>query len=154
MIWYSIVSKGWCLSIFIQWAASLVGCSKEVQIVSRLFLENCYLMHVPRLPSWPGSSGKCWVIGFIWLELPWQYIAMTRNTLSIILIFYILLYKNFILTEINLNHTSYKFLQNDLVPSYRRKKKLCKYQYIFFPILSHQNFPNIHEEKCHVSIRL
>ena len=47
---------------------------------------NCYLLHVPRLPSQPGSSGRGWVIYFIWLELPWQYIAMTRNNLSIILI--------------------------------------------------------------------
>ena len=59
---------------------------KEVQIVYRLFLVNCYLLHVPRLPSQPGSSGRGWVIDFIWLELPWQYLAMTRNNLSIILI--------------------------------------------------------------------
>ena len=59
---------------------------KEVQIVYRLFLENCYLLHVPRLPCQQGSSGRGWVIDFIWLELPWQYLAMTRNNLSIILI--------------------------------------------------------------------
>ena len=58
---------------------------KEVQIVYRLFLVNCYLLYVPRLPSQPASSGRGWVIGFIWLELPWQYIEMTRNNLSIIL---------------------------------------------------------------------
>ena len=30
---------------------------KEVQIVYRLFLVNCYLLHVPRLPSQPASTG-------------------------------------------------------------------------------------------------
>ena len=45
---------------------------------------NCYLLHVPRLPSQPASSGRGWVIDFIWLELAWQYIAMTRINLSII----------------------------------------------------------------------
>ena len=29
---------------------------KEIQIVYRLFLVNCYLMHVPRLPSQPASN--------------------------------------------------------------------------------------------------
>ena len=29
---------------------------KEVQIVYRLFLVNCYLLHVPRLPSQPASN--------------------------------------------------------------------------------------------------
>ena len=28
-----------------------IGLVKEVQIVYRLFLVNCYLLHVPRLPS-------------------------------------------------------------------------------------------------------
>ena len=61
-----------------------------------------------------------------------------------------LLYWNFILTEINLSPKSYKFFYYNLykmilIPLYCRT---------FFPILSHQNLPNIHEEKCHVSIRL
>ena len=30
---------------------------KEVQIVYRLFLVNFYLLHVPRLPPQPASSG-------------------------------------------------------------------------------------------------
>ena len=30
---------------------------KEVQIVYRLFLVNCYLLHVPRLPSQPAGAG-------------------------------------------------------------------------------------------------
>ena len=30
--------------------------SKEVQIVYRLFLVNCYLLHVPRLPSQPAIN--------------------------------------------------------------------------------------------------
>ena len=58
--------------------------AKEVQIVYRLFLVNCYLLHVPRLPSQPASNAGGWVIDFTWLELAWQYIAMTRNNLSII----------------------------------------------------------------------
>ena len=32
------------------------GMSKEVQIVYRLLLVNCYLLHVPRLPSQPASN--------------------------------------------------------------------------------------------------
>ena len=63
-------------------AADALG--KEIQIVYRLFLVNCYLLHVPRLPTQPASSGRGCVIDFIWLELPWQYIAMTRNKPSII----------------------------------------------------------------------
>ena len=58
---------------------------QEVQIVHRLFLVSCYLLHVPRLPSQPASSGRGWVIDVFWLELPWQYIAMTRNNISIFL---------------------------------------------------------------------
>ena len=44
------------------------------------------VLHVARLPSQPASSGRGWVIDFIWLGLPWQYIAMTRNNQNIILI--------------------------------------------------------------------
>ena len=29
---------------------------KEVQIIYRLFLVNCYLLHVPRLPSQPARN--------------------------------------------------------------------------------------------------
>ena len=47
---------------------------------------SCYLLYVHRLPPQQGSSRRGWVIAFIWLELPWQYIAMTRNNLGIILI--------------------------------------------------------------------
>ena len=60
---------------------------KEVQIVYRLFLVSCYLLHVPRLPSQPASTEKDlrgWVIEKNWLELAWQYIAVTRNNLYII----------------------------------------------------------------------
>ena len=45
--------------------------SKEVQIVYRLFLVNCYLLHVPRLPSQPASNMGGWVIdwnGLNWLD--------------------------------------------------------------------------------------
>ena len=59
--------------------------AKEIKIVYRLFLVNCYLLHVPRLPLQLASSGRGWVIDFIWLELAWQYIAMTRNNLYNIL---------------------------------------------------------------------
>ena len=34
----------------------LIDLSKELQIVYRLFLVNCYLLHVPRLPSQPASN--------------------------------------------------------------------------------------------------
>ena len=37
---------------------SNIPSSKEVQIVYRLFLVNCYLLHVPRLPFQPVSSGR------------------------------------------------------------------------------------------------
>ena len=73
-----LLSSPWC---WLYWNGVH---SKEVQIVYRLFLVNCYLLHVPRLPSQPVSSGRGWVIDFIWLELAWQYIAMTRNNLCII----------------------------------------------------------------------
>ena len=33
-----------------------IGLVKEVQIVYRLFLVNCYLLHVPRLPSQPTNN--------------------------------------------------------------------------------------------------
>ena len=29
---------------------------KEIEIIHRLFLVNCYLLHVPRLPSQPASN--------------------------------------------------------------------------------------------------
>ena len=32
-----------------------LGC-KEVQIIYRLFLVNCYLLHVPKLPFQPASN--------------------------------------------------------------------------------------------------
>ena len=35
---------------------------KEVQIVYRLFLVNCYLLHVPRLPSQPARNVRGLVI--------------------------------------------------------------------------------------------
>ena len=44
---------------------------KEVQIVYRLFLVNCYLLHVPRLPSQPASNVGGLVIhltGLNWLD--------------------------------------------------------------------------------------
>ena len=42
-----------------------------VQIVYRLFLVNCYLLHVPRLPSQPASNVGGLVIhltGLNWLD--------------------------------------------------------------------------------------
>ena len=38
------------------------GSAKEVQIVYRLFLVNCYLLHVPRLPYQPASNAGGLVI--------------------------------------------------------------------------------------------
>ena len=98
--WYSIFTEAMELKVFSRLSrdvqvvefgqgmitAGRVCWSKEVQIVYRLFLVNCYLLHVPRLPSQPAGSGRGWVIDFIWLELPWQYIAMTRDNLNLNLI--------------------------------------------------------------------
>ena len=85
MIWYSIVSRGWYLSIF-----HTVGCS---------------------------TGGPFYIL--------------RKGSL---------LYWNFILTEINLSPTSYKFfdiwfLQNDLVHSYCRNKSYVSVQ--FFPLFFH-----------------
>ena len=77
-ITYKIYWKPYSLFMYLQ------AMSKEVQIVYRLFPVNCYLLHVPSLTSQPAGSEGGWVIDFIWLELPWQYIALTRNNLSII----------------------------------------------------------------------
>ena len=44
---------------------------KEVQIIYRLFLVNCYLLHVPRLSSQPASNMRDLVIhwtGLNWLD--------------------------------------------------------------------------------------
>ena len=35
---------------------------KEIEIIRRLFLVNCYLMHVPRLPFQPASNVKGLVV--------------------------------------------------------------------------------------------
>ena len=48
---------------------SFKGWGKEVQKVYRLFLVNCYPLHVPRLPSWPASNVGGGVIEWNWLEL-------------------------------------------------------------------------------------
>ena len=89
-----------CLFVFLEWTAEDLNqivqlpkrvfqnygsklSIKEVQIVYRLFLVNCYLLHVPRLPSQPASNLGGLVIHWTslnWLELAWQYIAMTRNS--------------------------------------------------------------------------
>ena len=39
--------------------------NKEVQIVYRLFLVNCYLLHVSRLPSQPASNMGGWLIDWL-----------------------------------------------------------------------------------------
>ena len=58
---------------------------KEIKIVYRLFLVNCYLLHVPRLYAQPASNMEGLAIhltGLNWLDS--TYIAMTRNNLCII----------------------------------------------------------------------
>ena len=75
--------KTFCPRLFHQDNCTL-HVSKEVKIVYRLFLVNCYLLHVPRLPSQPASTGGRLSDWLNWLELAWQYIAITRNNLSII----------------------------------------------------------------------
>ena len=44
--------------ITLKYLIHIRGSTKEVQIVYRLFLVHCYLLHVPRLPSQPASSGR------------------------------------------------------------------------------------------------
>jgi hypothetical protein len=46
--------------------------------VYRLFLVNCYLLHVPRLPSQLASNVGGWVINLNWLELAWQYTKLGK----------------------------------------------------------------------------
>ena len=41
---------------------------KEVKIVYRLFLVNCYLLHVPKLPSQPASNVGGFLIHLIGLN--------------------------------------------------------------------------------------
>ena len=79
---------------------------------------SCYLLQVPRLPSQPVSNGRGWVIDFNWLELPWQYRAMTRNNLSIILIsllieafeMFIIWFNHFSNSEINFTDIRYSIV--------------------------------------------
>ena len=57
---------------FIMCPQTFVTLIKEVQIVQivyRLFLVNCNLLHVPRLPSQPASNLGVWVID--WTGLNW-----------------------------------------------------------------------------------
>ena len=58
-----------------------IGLVKEVQTVYRLFLVNwyTYCMYLGFLPS----QLTMWEVEWL-IELAWQYIAMTRNNLSII----------------------------------------------------------------------
>ena len=42
--------------------------TKEIEIIHRLFLVNCYILHIPRFPSQPASN-----VGAL---------AMTRNNLK------------------------------------------------------------------------
>ena len=56
------------------------GQGKEVQTVFRLFLVNCYLLHVPRLPSQSASNVGVWVIDIIglnWLDSTWRWLEIT-----------------------------------------------------------------------------
>ena len=61
--------------------------STEIQIILRLFLVHHILLQIKSVSSQPASNAlQCgrlsdWVN---WLELAWQYIAKTRNNLSII----------------------------------------------------------------------
>ena len=54
-------SPGW-LNMTSVLFMSLLMLIKEVQIVYRLFLVNCYLLHLPRLPSQTASDAGGWVI--------------------------------------------------------------------------------------------
>ena len=60
--------------------------TKEIQIISRLFLVRHLLLQTKLVPFQPASTVGGSVIhwtGLNWLELAWQYIAMTRNNLCI-----------------------------------------------------------------------
>ena len=57
---------------------------KKVEIVHRLFLVNCYLLHVLLSYAQPASSVEGLVIHRSAGEIAWQYIVMTRNNLCII----------------------------------------------------------------------
>ena len=62
--------------------ASAIGLLKEAQIVYRLFPVSWYLLHSFWIMP---SQLATWVSDWLnWLELAWQYIAMTRNNLCII----------------------------------------------------------------------
>ena len=57
---------------------------KEVQIVYRLFLVNCYLLHVILNYAQPASNVGGLVIHWTTVDLASQYIGVTRNNLCII----------------------------------------------------------------------
>ena len=50
----AILSSGW--SVFRVRFAWIMVPVKEIEILYRLFLVNCYLLHVPRLPFQPASN--------------------------------------------------------------------------------------------------
>ena len=68
-----------------------------------------------------------------------------------------LLYWNFILTDINLSHISYKFFYYNLykmilIPSYCRNKSYVSVQFFSYSFTS--KFAQHTKKKCHVSIQL
>ena len=46
-----------------------------------MFLVNCYLLHVPWLPSQPASSRRGWVIGFTWLNSVFKWVSSYKRSL-------------------------------------------------------------------------
>ena len=63
---------------------SLISMAKENQIIHRLFLVNCSLLHVLLNYAKPASNVGGLVIHSTAGELAGQYIAMTKNNLCII----------------------------------------------------------------------
>ena len=55
-----------------------------LRLYGRLFLVNCYLLHVLLNYAQPASNVGGLVIHWTTVELAWQYIAVTRNNLCII----------------------------------------------------------------------
>ena len=127
---------------------------KEVQIVYRLFLVNC--MYLGFLPSQIAPGEVEWLIDWFFF-LPWQYIAMTRNNLSIILISLVQVFKK--TTELWQNFDKFTYKKSnqlrDFVKLWGLLRKLELYHFdcfiswlfvylaivIYSPIFIHRKLP-------------
>ena len=70
LVWFLQLTYSDAVTASVQvWTSNLNPNTKEVQIVYRLFLVNCYILHVPSLPSQTASNVGGWVID--WTGLNW-----------------------------------------------------------------------------------